>query len=271
VAIYKKIKCDPEFMRPVNIIILILFLAAFTLAQTPAEKVQKMADLIMTAYNAKDYARIEGQFDAQMKAAISGKELAGFLDGCHRDYGKMLKLGTPRFVAPSVGVFPAEFEKAKLDLLVALDGEGKIGGLSLEPPKPPKEKNTGRNKTALALPFKGEWFVFWGGDTPEQNYHVDAATQRFAFDILKVDPQGKTHKGDGSKNEDYYAFGQEIIADADGVVTDVVTGIRDNVPGVMNPLMAVGNFVMIKHANGEVSVFCITRFRGQHFSKPKTA
>jgi murein DD-endopeptidase MepM/ murein hydrolase activator NlpD len=55
-------------------------------------------------------------------------------------------------------------------------------------------------------------------------------------------------------------FGQEIVADADGVVTDVVTGVKDNVPGVMNPLMAVGNFVMIKHANGEVSVFCHLKY-----------
>jgi murein DD-endopeptidase MepM/ murein hydrolase activator NlpD len=117
-----------------------------------------------------------------------------------------------------------------------------------------------RNKTALGLPFKGEWFVFWGGDTVAQNYHVEAATQRFAFDILKMDADGKTHRGDGSKNDDYYAFGQEIVADADGMVTDVVTGIKDNVPGVMNPLMAVGNFVMIRHANGEVSVFCHLKY-----------
>jgi murein DD-endopeptidase MepM/ murein hydrolase activator NlpD len=147
-----------------------------------------------------------------------------------------------------------------MELVVALDAEGKIGGLSIAPPKPVVPRNTGRNKTALRLPFDGEWMVFWGGDTVEQNYHQAHATQRFAFDILKVDAEGRTHKGDGKVNEDYYAFGQEIVADADGVVTDVVTGVKDNVPGVMNPLMAVGNFVMIRHANGEVSVYCHLKY-----------
>ncbi len=237
-----------------------MLLATLSFTQTPAEKVQKMADLFVASYNAKDYALIERQFNAEMKAAISGDKLKEFLDGCHKDFGRIVKLGAPDFPAPSAGVFPADFEKAKLELLVVLDGEDKIGGLSINPPKLVKPRNTARNKTALGLPFKGEWFVFWGGDTTAQNYHVDAATQRFAFDILKVDAEGKTHMGDGGKNEDYYAFGQEIVADADGVVTNVVTGVRDNVPGVMNPLMAVGNFVMIRHANGEISVFCHLKY-----------
>src|ERR1044072_5289813 len=123
-----------------GLFVLIVLLPAAIFAQTPAEKVQKMAELVMAAYNAKDYAQIEGQFNAQMKAAVPGKELAGFLDDCHRDYGKMLKLDAPRFAAPSVGVFLADFEKSKLDLLVALDGEGKIEGLSLEPPKTTREQ-----------------------------------------------------------------------------------------------------------------------------------
>lgn len=247
-------------MRLLKILISILFLSAAIFAQTPAEKVQKMAELIVSAYNAKDYAQIEQQFNAQMKSAISSSQLKEFLDGFHKDLGKIVKLGTPNFVSPSAGIFPVEFEKTKMDMLVAVDGEGHVAGLSIHSPAHVKPRNLLRNKTALALPFKGEWLVFWGGDTPEQNYHVNAATQRFAFDILKVDAEGKTHKGDGSKNEDYYAFGQEILADAEGTVTDVVTGVKDNAPGVLNPLMAVGNMIMIRHANGEVSVFAHIKY-----------
>src|SRR5262245_59440661 len=171
-------------MKLLKILIAIAFLSGLTLSQTPGEKVQKMADLVMAAYNVKDYAAIEQQFNAQMKAAISGNKLKEFLDGTHKDFGKIVKLGVPKFVAPPVGVFPAEFEKAKMEMTIALDPEGKIGGLRISPPQQEKPRNTSRNKTALGLPFKGEWFVFWGGDTREQNYHVDAATQRFAFDIL---------------------------------------------------------------------------------------
>jgi murein DD-endopeptidase MepM/ murein hydrolase activator NlpD len=247
-------------MKILTTFLLIMLCATLSVAQTTAEKIQKMADLIMTAYNAKDYAAISRQFNAQMKASINDERLKGFLDGTHDEHGKLVKLGAPKFPGSSVGMYPAEFEKAKLELLVAVDAEGKISGMRISAPTPEKPRNTARNKTALGLPFKGEWLIFWGGDTPAQNYHQDAPTQRFAFDIFKTDAEGSSHKGEGKTNEDYYAFGQEIVADADGVVTDVVTGIKDNVPGVMNPLMAVGNFVMIRHANGEVSFFAHLKY-----------
>jgi len=38
------------------------------------------------------------------------------------------------------------------------------------------------------------------------------------------------------------------------VVTDVIDGVRDNVPGSMNPYSALGNAVFIQHREREVSV-----------------
>ena len=37
-------------------------------------------------------------------------------------------------------------------------------------------------------------------------------------------------------------------------MTDVINGVRDNVPGSMNPYSAVGNAVLIQHRDNEVSV-----------------
>jgi murein DD-endopeptidase MepM/ murein hydrolase activator NlpD len=96
--------------------------------------------------------------------------------------------------------------------------------------------------------------VFWGGDTPELNHHHESRPQRFAFDLIGVGADGKTHKGDGRRNEDYYAFGREVLAPADGVVTEVIEGVRDNLPRSMNPLSALGNAVIIQHTKHEVSV-----------------
>ena len=233
----------------------VLFFAMAVLGQIASEKVQKMATLVVAAYAEKDYAQIEAQFNAQMKTAVPSEKLKEFLDGLNRDFGKITKLGAPSFVAPQVANFAAEFERGKMVLLIALDAEGKIGGLSVTAPQPVKPKNTSRNRTEFALPFRGEWLVVWGGDTIEQNQHHEAPNQRFAFDILKSDAKGKTHKGDGSKNEDYYAFGQEITAPADGVVTYLVDGIHDNKPGEMNRMFVPGNLVIIKHAEGEYSLF----------------
>lgn len=113
---------------------------------------------------------------------------------------------------------------------------------------------TKRNRTNLYLPFKGTWSVFWGGDTKKLNAHHPVANQRFAFDFEALNDKGKRYKGKGKKNEDYYSFGKEILAPADGVVMETVGGIRDNKPASMNPYLALGNTVIIRHQKNEVSV-----------------
>ena len=225
------------------------------LGQNSSEKVQKMTELFVSAYNAQRYGTFAEQFNAQMKAAITGEKLKEFLDDLRADAGKIVKLGPPAFVAPGAANFSAEFERGRFDLMMALDSEGKVAGFQITAAsQPAKPKNTSRNQTKLTLPVKGEWLVFWGGDAEEQNYHHNAPNQRFAVDILKVDESGKTHKGDGTKNEDYYAFGQEIVAPADGVVAYVVDGIHDNKPGEMNRMFIPGNLVVIRHADNEYSL-----------------
>lgn len=232
-----------------------LIFAIGIFGQTQTEKVQEEADDFVLNYNAKNYAVIEQSFNAQMKKAVPGDKLKEFLDGTHQQLGKIVALGRPRFNAPAAAVFPADFERGKLELLIVLDNEGKIAGLRIAPPPAEKPKNTSRNQTRMILPFKGEWLVVWGGDAVAQNYHQDAPDQRFAFDIVKVDAKGSSYKGDGTKNEDYYAFGQEIIAPADGIVTYVVDGIHDNIPGEMNKMFVPGNVVIIKHSENEYSLF----------------
>ncbi|HXH70988.1 MAG TPA: peptidoglycan DD-metalloendopeptidase family protein [Pyrinomonadaceae bacterium] len=242
-------------MKILKFAILFALFSMTVFAQSNQEKVRQTAEMFVTAYNGKDSARIEREFNAEMSAAITSDKLKEFLDGTQLQLGKIVKLGTPNFVAPTVAAFPVEFERGKLELLIALDAQGKIAELRIAPPQLPKPKNTSRNQTKLALPFRGEWFVVWGGDTREQNQHQDALNQRFAFDILKVGADGKSHKGDGKRNEDYYAFGQEIIAPADGVATYVVDGVQDNVPGEMNRMFVPGNLLIVKHAEGEYSLF----------------
>jgi murein DD-endopeptidase MepM/ murein hydrolase activator NlpD len=50
------------------------------------------------------------------------------------------------------------------------------------------------------------------------------------------------------------------LAPADGNVTDVITGVRDNVPGSMNPYSALGNAVFIQHSEYEVSILAHLKF-----------
>lgn len=154
----------------------------------------------------------------------------------------------------------ARFSKAPMQILVqwALDSSGHVAGFAIRPAaaeKPTEAPSTHldyQTKTPLRLPFDGEWTVFWGGRTVDQNYHAASRDQRFAYDIVIL-RDGKTHSGDGSANDQYFAFGQPILAPAAGTVVVVVDGVDDNKPGVMNPQQAAGNHVVIDHGNGEFS------------------
>jgi len=111
-----------------------------------------------------------------------------------------------------------------------------------------------RNKTILRLPFKGSWFVFWGGDTKKINHHHNVPNQKYAFDFAIVDNKKRSHRGKGVTNKEYYAFGEKILSPASGIVIEAIEGIRDNKPGLMNDYLALGNAVIIKHSKNEVSV-----------------
>lgn len=241
-------------IRFVCVSVMLGLLVGGVYSQATREDVQRAASAFVEAYNGKRYAEIEQSFNDQMKAALSGDKLKEFLDGAHQQFGKITSTGDPKFNAPTVAVFPANFERGNLDLLVALDGERKIAGLRLSPPAPERPRTASRNETKLILPFRDDWLIFWGGDTVGKNYHQETPNQRFAFDIVKVDPGGSTHKGSGSANEDYYAFGQELLAPAAGVVTYVVDGVHDNKPGEMNRMFVPGNIVIIKHSENEYSL-----------------
>jgi len=238
----------------------ILLIASLVCAQALAEaeematdRFEKVVNRMVKAINEEDYARIGSDFDRTMEDFFPLEKRKPFFENLSAQYGKINKLDKPRLAQPGQAIFVAHCERRKLDITVWLDEKDKIIGLLFLPHKsdiPVPEKN----ETKLSLPFKGRWLVFWGGDTKELNLHHDAPNQRFAFDFLGANEEGKTHKGDGTVNEDYFAFGREVLAPADGNITDVINGVRDNVPGSMNPYSALGNAVFIRHREHEVSV-----------------
>jgi murein DD-endopeptidase MepM/ murein hydrolase activator NlpD len=55
--------------------------------------------------------------------------------------------------------------------------------------------------------------------------------QRFAIDFMLFDPQGLSQTGDGTRNQDYPGYGQEVLSVADARVLSVVDGVVENAPG----------------------------------------
>lgn len=116
-------------------------------------------------------------------------------------------------------------------------------------------------KTRLELPFTGKWKIVAGGKNPIDNHHSRNRSQRYAYDFLVVDERGNSYAGDPNKNESYFAFARPILSPARGEIVQVVNGVKDNNPGVMNSYFAPGNMVIIDHGNNEFSVLAHFKHR----------
>jgi murein DD-endopeptidase len=111
----------------------------------------------------------------------------------------------------------------------------------------------------LSSPFKdGVWLA--GNGPSNSSVHrrsviaIDGRSyisQRFAIDWVMVGKNGDTFHDSRERNENFWSFGQPVLAVADGEVTEVVDGIPDNIPGKL-PLVTVqtitGNHVIVRIA-----------------------
>ncbi len=133
-----------------------------------------------------------------------------------------------------------------------------VGGEVVPAPKKRYDRyDNYQTKTELSLPFKGTWTAT--NATPGAgNGHYLNPNQRFAIDFqISVDVaqgQRSNHQGDGSKNSDYYAYGQDILAPADGTVVTVIDGVPENPPGVTDIYYRFGNAITMSLGNGEYAV-----------------
>jgi hypothetical protein len=121
----------------------------------------------------------------------------------------------------------------------------------------------------ISPPLRGENWVAANGPS-DSSFHrtsilpIDGRAcipQRFAIDWLQIDAEGNTYKGDPKDNKNYGAYGAEIHAVADGVVTEVRDGIPQNIPGENSRAVPMtletmgGNHVILDIGNGRYAVF----------------
>jgi hypothetical protein len=153
-------------------------------------------------------------------------------------------------------IYKSTFEGDIMDILIALDPKNRLNGLYLKPHLPVDAQYPiiERNITKMMLPVKGEWFVFWGGESEDLNYHMANVHQQYAYDLLIVQ-DGASYFGDPSKNESYHAYGQDIIAPCDGTVVLAIDGVPDNKPGDLNPIHVTGNTLVLETEHKEYVLF----------------
>ncbi len=210
------------------------------------------------------------RFGPRMRAAIPTAEaLATFQQRIQQQAGAETEVVSERILDPpplpgmQVYVRSARFINAPfvVDVTLAMDSAGTIQGLNVRP-QPPRAAASPfleyQTKTALRLPFEGDWYVFWGGRTVEQNYHAAHADQRFAYDLVVL-RDGRSHTGDGTRLEQYHCWGQPILAPGAGTVRTAVDSLPDQQPGRMDPGHPAGNHVILDHGNGEFSLLAHLR------------
>ena len=206
-------------------------------------------------YNQGKFDSIFMMFADVIKNALPLDKTKELLNGLKDQYGNILQMDFIKYENQVYASYKTKFDRNLIALNIALDNDSKINGLFFKPFKEDNLPIIKRNQTKLILPFKDTWFVFWGGDTKELNYHVVSEAQKNAFDFLIKDGSGKSFKTDGKTNEDYYCFGKEILSPCEGEIVLVVDGIKDNVPGEMNPFNAGGNSIILKTVNNEFLFF----------------
>lgn len=238
---------------PIVVTLLLVLVGPACAEQAEMARFKTVAERLVKAVNAGDVKAFRQDFARSMLEFLPAEKAQVFIEGLTSQLGQIDRLEAARLYPPNQCVYVVRFQRGLLDMKIWLDQEDRIIGL-LFTPHVPDIPAPEKHETELTLPFKGRWKVIWGGDTKELNLHHDAQNQRFAFDFLMVDEEGNSHGGQGRANRDYYAFGKDVLAPADGMVTDVIDGVRENVPGSMNPYSALGNAVFIQHREHEVSV-----------------
>jgi murein DD-endopeptidase len=111
----------------------------------------------------------------------------------------------------------------------------------------------------LGLPFRGGIWVAGDGPMNDANHRrsifaIDGhiySPERFAIDWVKVGPNGDSRHDGSTKNENWWGWGEPVLAVADGEITEAVDEFPDNVPKVLPPVTLdniAGNHIILQIA-----------------------
>jgi murein DD-endopeptidase MepM/ murein hydrolase activator NlpD len=131
-------------------------------------------------------------------------------------------------------------------------------------------------KNQYIFPVRGRWYI--NASSSVRSHHRLLPVHEFALDVIQIGEGGQSFKGEGSNHSDYYDYGKEVYAMADGEVVEVYDGVpetrlrrkdesaEDYRKAVMEPLAEKGylstggNQIVIRHAGDEYSNYAHLKF-----------
>ena len=106
-------------------------------AQSPEDDARARARVVLAAITAKDFSRVEAQFDDKMKAALPPGRLATLWDGLQMQIGPLKQCAAESRVVTidnkRMVITACDFERGKADAQFAFDQAGRISGLVFRP------------------------------------------------------------------------------------------------------------------------------------------
>jgi peptidase M23-like protein len=127
----------------------------------------------------------------------------------------------------------------------------------------------GRGPIEISSPLRGDHWLAGNGPSNSSGHRralipIDghaAIAQRFAIDWVRLRDDGKTFHDDEKDNKNYLAYGNDALAVANGVVTEVKDGIPENVPGITSRAVPItletvgGNHVILDIGGGHFAFY----------------
>jgi len=99
----------------------------------------------------------------------------------------------------------------------------------------------GKTYVKISLPFSGQWSVYQGFN----DEWTHKGEFKYAYDFVK-EKDAKTYKNEGLYKEDYFAFGESILAPVSGYIVDMRNDLVDNIIGDVDRINNWGNYLIIK-------------------------
>lgn len=230
--------------------IALLASSSIGIGQTAPAHHAPVLDIFTEQYNNQSYGQIYKLFSDDMKGVLSMENTNDFFEGIQVAFGELTALEYLNYNAPWHH-YKGLFVNGELSVNMSIGSDKLINGLSIVPFEDPSTVQAATSNSDIEFLADGDWYVYWGGETVEQNYHYINRTQKHALDLIVVDGSGKSFSGQGTNNQDYYAFGKKVYAPGDATVVFAVDGVPDNVPGVMNASYVPGNAVLLRLSDQE--------------------